>query len=37
MEHSESIINLAKALVAFQGKVKDPAKDKDNGFVKLSV
>jgi hypothetical protein len=34
MEHSESIINLAKALVAFQGKVKDPAKDKDNPFFK---
>lgn len=34
MEHSESIINLAKALVSFQGKVKDPAKDKDNPFFK---
>jgi hypothetical protein len=34
MEHSESITNLAKSLVEFQGKVKDPAKDKDNPFFK---
>ena len=34
MEHSESIKNLAKALVKFQGEVKDPAKNEKNPFFK---
>lgn len=34
MKKSESIIELAKALSAFQGEVKQPMKDKDNPFFK---
>lgn len=34
MKKSETIIELAKALSAFQGEVKQPMKDKDNPFFK---
>lgn len=34
MKKSESIVELAKALSAFQGEVKQPAKDKSNPFFK---
>lgn len=34
MKKSETIAELAKALAAFQGEVKQPMKDKDNPFFK---